>query len=144
MIVNKYKEAIDEFRTLIEGGEDPNVDEVFETVQSMKKVSIFYSCHNMNPWDIWDSLFMDINDVKKEKRNLSDEAVKYCISACFFSILWGQQHITESCESGSKQGEDECLILRKRLDDLMSVMCFLVEGDKNMKVNYSYLRTSDL
>lgn len=70
MIVNKYKEAIDEYRSLIEGDEVPNEDETFDTVQSLKKVSIFYSCHNMNPWAIWDSLFKDIEDAKDSSRYL--------------------------------------------------------------------------
>lgn len=47
-IVNKYKEAIDEYRNLIEGDEEPDEDEIFNVVQSLKKVSIFYACHNMN------------------------------------------------------------------------------------------------
>jgi len=63
-IVNKYKEAIDEYRNLIEGDEEPDEDEIFNVVQSLKKVSIFYSCHNMNPWGIWDSLYKDIEDAK--------------------------------------------------------------------------------
>jgi len=49
---------------LIEGNEEPDEDEIFNVVQSLKKVSIFYSCHNMNPWGIWDSLYKDIEDAK--------------------------------------------------------------------------------
>lgn len=62
--MNKYKEAIDEYRNLIEGDEVPDEDETFNVIQSLKKVSIFYSCHNMNPWNIWDSLYKDIEDAK--------------------------------------------------------------------------------
>lgn len=69
-IVNKYKEAIDEYRNLIEGDEEPDEDEIFNVVQSLKKVSIFYSCHNMNPWGIWDSLYKDIEDAKDPSKYL--------------------------------------------------------------------------
>lgn len=70
-IVNKYKEAIDEYRNLIEGDEEPDEDEIFNVVQSLKKVSIFYACHNMNPWGIWDSLYKDIEDAKDPSKYFS-------------------------------------------------------------------------
>ncbi|XP_020296992.1 cohesin subunit SA-2 isoform X1 [Pseudomyrmex gracilis] len=119
-IVNKYKEAIDEYRNLIEGDEEPDEDEIFNVVQSLKKVSIFYSCHNMNPWGIWDSLYKDIEDAKDPSKCLPYEAVKYCISACFFAILWGQLQVMDA-DSGSR-GEDECRQLKERLHSFMGSM----------------------
>lgn len=69
-IVIKYQEAIDEYRNLIEGNEEPDEDEIFNVVQSLRKISIFYSCHNMNPWNIWDSLYKDIEDAKDPSKYL--------------------------------------------------------------------------
>lgn len=66
----KYQEAIDEYRNLIEGNEEPDEDETFNVIQSLRKVSIFYSCHNMNPWGIWDSLYKDIEDAKDPSKYL--------------------------------------------------------------------------
>ncbi|XP_020708068.2 cohesin subunit SA-1 isoform X2 [Athalia rosae] len=140
MIVNKYKEAIDEYRSLIQGDEVPNEDETFDVVQSLKKVSIFYSCHNMNPWGIWDSLFKDIEDAKDPARCLPHEAVKYCISACFFAILWGQHHLMEAVDSGTKRGEDECRELKERLHSLMGIMRHFVGGDGSGLVSPPILR----
>ncbi|KAI4493092.1 hypothetical protein M0802_009642 [Mischocyttarus mexicanus] len=129
-IVNKYKEAIDEYRNLIEGDEEPDEDEIFNVVQSLKKVSIFYSSHNMNPWGIWDSLYKDIKDAKDPSKCLPHEAVKYCISACFFAILWGQHHLMEATDSGSR-GEDECHQLKERLHSFMASMRHFVSGDNS-------------
>ncbi|XP_015171722.1 PREDICTED: cohesin subunit SA-2 isoform X1 [Polistes dominula] len=129
-IVNKYKEAIDEYRNLIEGDEEPDEDEIFNVVQSLKKVSIFYSSHNMNPWGIWDSLYKDIKDAKDPSKCLPHEAVKYCISACFFAILWGQHHLMEATDSGSR-GEDECRQLKERLHSFMASMRYFVSGDNS-------------
>lgn len=39
-IVNKYKEAIDEYRNLIEGDEEPDEDEIFNVVQSLDRKSV--------------------------------------------------------------------------------------------------------
>lgn len=60
--VNRYKEAIDDWRNLIDGEEVPNEDEIFSVVVSLKKVSILYSCHNLNPWGIFDSLYEDLDE----------------------------------------------------------------------------------
>lgn len=38
LCVNRYKEAIDEYRSLIEGGETPDADELFNVVNSLRKV----------------------------------------------------------------------------------------------------------
>lgn len=60
--VNQYKEAIDEWRNLIAGQMTPDEDEIFNIVSSLKKVSILYSCHNLNPWNLFDSLYQDIDE----------------------------------------------------------------------------------
>lgn len=60
--VNRYKEAIDDWRNLIAGEEVPNEDEIFNIIVSLKKVSILYSCHNLNPWGIFDSLYEDLDE----------------------------------------------------------------------------------
>lgn len=60
--VNRYREAIDDWRNLIAGEEVPNEDEIFNIIVSLKKVSILYSCHNLNPWGIFDSLYEDLDE----------------------------------------------------------------------------------
>ncbi|XP_042863250.1 cohesin subunit SA-2-like isoform X2 [Penaeus japonicus] len=88
MVVNKYKEANDEYLTLIDGEEEPDEDETFALVSSVKKVSIFYSCHNMGPCNIWDSLYKNISYAIDGSKSLPEEATKYCISSCFFGVMW--------------------------------------------------------
>jgi cohesin complex subunit SA-1/2 len=38
------------------GEEEPDDDERFALTSSLKKVSIFYNCHDMGKWNIWDGL----------------------------------------------------------------------------------------
>lgn len=61
-------------------------------------------------------------------RCLPYEAVKYCISACFFAILWGQNHLMDAVDSGNR-GEDECRQLKERLHSFMGSMRYFVSGD---------------
>ncbi|XP_043289735.1 cohesin subunit SA-2 isoform X2 [Venturia canescens] len=127
-IVNRYKEAIDDYRTVIDGADVPDEDEIFNVVQSLKKVSIFYGSHNLNPWNIWTSLYKDIEDAKDPSRGFPNEAIKYCMSACFFSILWGQNNLIEAGDTGAR-GEEEARQLRERLLSFMDSMRYFVVGD---------------
>ncbi|KAJ8713233.1 hypothetical protein PYW07_013603 [Mythimna separata] len=89
MCVNRYKEAIDEYRSLIEGGETPDADEVFNVINSLRKVSIMYMCHNLNDTNIWDSLFEDLPKcVKENETQMPPQALVYVVRACFYSVLW--------------------------------------------------------
>lgn len=97
-IVNKYKEAIDEYRNLIEGDEEPDEDEIFNVVQSLKKVSIFYSCHNMNPWGIWDSLYKDIEDAKDPSKY--EYSVYYTQRFCLrVRVFYRMTFIPDACRT---------------------------------------------
>ncbi|CAG2055041.1 unnamed protein product, partial [Timema podura] len=190
MIVNKYKEAVDEWRSLIEGEETPDEDETFNVVHSLKKVSIFSQCHNLGHWNIWESIYKDIVEAKDGNKSLPEEdaamacalsvvmtcskrqrrrkwgwvckvlqndpyyahkllteltiedgsgfrnftrmsptgfevilqmAVKYCICACFFGILWDLRHLEELMESGSN-GTQELASLKHNLNNFMEAM----------------------
>lgn len=64
MIVTSYKDAIDDWRNLLLGEETPEADEIFNVISSLKKVSLFYACHNLNQWNLWQSLFQDVKVCK--------------------------------------------------------------------------------
>lgn len=129
-IVIKYKEAIGEFRYAVDGNEQLTEDDTYRIVQALKKVAIFYSCHDMNNCDIWDSLFRDI---KESRYTLPDEAVKYCISSCFFSILWSQNNLMESSDTDAR-AKEECRKLKSRIDEFMEVMSYLVNTEEDIPI----------
>lgn len=63
--------------------------------------------------------------------------MKYCISACFFAILWGQHHLMEAADSGNR-GEDECRQLKERLHSFMASMRHFVSSDNGTVVSSLY------
>uniref|UniRef100_A0A1A9X0J4 SCD domain-containing protein n=1 Tax=Glossina brevipalpis TaxID=37001 RepID=A0A1A9X0J4_9MUSC len=119
--VNKYKDAIDDWRNLIAGEELPNEDDIYNITISLKVVSILYSSHNLNPWNLFDSLFQDVEECQAKEnpgRNLPNEALVYCIEACYFSISWGLYYVENQCESS--QITEAVKELRSNLDKYMS------------------------
>ncbi|XP_026325154.1 cohesin subunit SA-1 isoform X2 [Hyposmocoma kahamanoa] len=115
MCVNRYKEAIDEFRSLIEGGETPDADEVFNVVNSLRKVSIMYMCHNLNDTNIWDSLFEDLPKcVKGSESRMPPQALVFVVRALFYSLLWSLHELEERAAQGAAVDADAAA-LRERL-----------------------------
>lgn len=156
--VNRYKEAIDDWRNLIAGEEVPNEDEIFNIIVSLKKVSILYSCHNLNPWGIFDSLYEDLDEcqsrtaegkalpnevnflnqflflIKKFHENLIlvVQALVYCIESCYFAITWGLNFLENACEQQNQ--EEASIILQKNLFKFMNVCSELVRSSKVIEI----------
>ena len=53
--------------------EEPNDDEIFALVSSLKKVAIFWSCHNLGPWNLWDPLFNAVREAKDGHQTMPTE-----------------------------------------------------------------------
>merc|ERR1712088_735323 len=106
------------------GDEEPDQDEVFALVSSLKKVSIFYNCHDMGSWNIWPGLLEIVaraRDTLTDKQPLTipEEAVKYCLLGCYFGLLWDKH----SCLASLERGGTEALVseLQTRLASFMAV-----------------------
>jgi len=100
-IVNGYKESLDTYSSLLSGDEQPEEDERFALVSSLKKISIFYNCHDMSSLNIWDGLLKNIGASHEAVSEgavlpLPSEAVKYCIDGCFFGLLWDKMEALEN------------------------------------------------
>ena len=76
---NGFKEANDEYMNLLQGKEEPNEDERFNLVSSLKKVECFYNPHNMSQWRIWESMFDILLKLKECLAN--NEEVKIPVEA---------------------------------------------------------------
>ncbi|XP_049874422.1 cohesin subunit SA-1 [Pectinophora gossypiella] len=114
MCVNRYKEAIDDYRSLIEGGETPDADEVFNVINSLRKVSIMYMCHNLNDTNIWDSLFEDLPKcVKQNETQMPPQALVYVVRALFYSVLWSLHELEERAAGPAQDAA--AAALRERL-----------------------------
>lgn len=135
LCVNRYKEAIDDWRNLIAGEETPDDDEIYNVNISLRKVSILYSCHNLNPCGLFDSLFQDIDDCHSGgmgERGLPKEALTYCIDACFFSLSWGLYYLENQCESGTFQ---QCAAeLKTNLHKYMAACTALVKSGEKIEI----------
>lgn len=107
--INRYKESIDDWRNLIAGEEVPDEDEIYNVIISLKKVAILYSCHNLNPWNVFESIFQDIDECQAGtlpiEKCLPAEALVYCIESSFFFITWALHSLEHNSEPSLMQLE---------------------------------------
>lgn len=123
----KYNRWIKHF--LIAGEETPNEDDIYNITITLKVLSILYSSHNLNPWDLFKSLFRDVEEAQCKdnvERCLPNEALAYCIEACYFSISWGLYYVENDCEALNVA--TAVAELRSNLDSFMSA-CFELTRD---------------
>uniref|UniRef100_A0AAG5DF34 SCD domain-containing protein n=1 Tax=Anopheles atroparvus TaxID=41427 RepID=A0AAG5DF34_ANOAO len=144
--VNRYREAIDDYRTLIAGDEIPNEDEIYNVSISLKKVSNLYASHNLNPWNLFDSLYQDIEERvagNKPDEGIPKDALVYCIEACFFSINWGLHHLETAMDRS--QVAQEAHELSCNLHKYMNACNHLVRYDREPTVQEAaYMSICDL
>lgn len=117
MCVNRYKEAVDDYRSLLEGGETPDADELFSLTNSLRKVSIMYMCHNLNDTHIWDSLYEDLPRCVAGGgvEGVPAQALVYVLRACFYSVLWSLHELQErGGDAGALRGRLRAFAARCR------------------------------
>ncbi|XP_026468495.1 cohesin subunit SA-1-like [Ctenocephalides felis] len=119
--VDKYNYAMDDWRNIINGDETPDDDETFNVVNSLKKISILYSCHNINHKNLWQSIIIDIIECQNgiTDKSLPSEALKYCIEACYFSLIWDLATIETNTDPVDCASSIQTL--RSRLDQYIHV-----------------------
>ncbi|KAJ8958875.1 hypothetical protein NQ318_019642 [Aromia moschata] len=162
MIVASYKEAIDDWRNLLLGEETPNADEIFNVVSSLKKVSMFYACHNLNQWSLWDTLFQDFKvsefsvgielpitktpppPIQDIESGLPPEALKYCLSSCYYYLLWGLRDLEVTAENGSLT-HSTIQELRDKLDEFIDASQMLIRSSPHILIKEeAYIGLCDL
>lgn len=71
----------------LQGEETPDVDDVSNVTIGLRKVSILYSCHNLNACSLFASLFKDIDDYRSGV--IGDKGLSADVSVQFTKIFFG-------------------------------------------------------
>ncbi|XP_041354006.1 cohesin subunit SA-1-like isoform X2 [Gigantopelta aegis] len=109
-LVVKHREAMQDFFT---EGEQPDEEEMFALLASLKRISAFYGCHDLSSWEVYDSLFQVVKSAN-EKSAIPDEITCKAMGACQNAILWNLQKLNENDPK-----KDQRKQVKKRLANLM-------------------------
>jgi cohesin complex subunit SA-1/2 len=91
-LCNKYKEAVENFSLNPVGDEEKLL-----IIMQLKKISVFYSCHDLTSWGLWDDMFDRwIRSANTDPDEVPFNAVKYAISACHMGLVWELHLLSQS------------------------------------------------
>merc|ERR1719414_2769538 len=127
IISNHFKEANDEYVNILLGKEDPDEDEMFNLVSSLKKVEWFSNAHSMSQCKIWESMFDLLTKYKESIANSEElkipvEAVKSSLCACYYGLIWDKIYL-ESDENRERDSiANEVKRLRNDFDRYLKAM----------------------
>jgi cohesin complex subunit SA-1/2 len=129
-LCNKYKEAVESFSLNPVGDEEKLL-----VIMQLKKISVFYSCHDLTSWGLWDDMFDRwIRSANTEPDEVPFNAVKYAISACHMGLVW-ELHLL----SQSRTPTDNAQNVKIKLFEFMTEMRSLLNHQSDEleeEVNY--------
>ena len=74
-------------------GDEPDENDTFALLVSLKRIYAFYMSHDLNAWNLWDSLFSIVH-AGYESCNIPEQIIKFSIACCNMSILWFLESIS--------------------------------------------------
>ncbi|KAL7305350.1 hypothetical protein TKK_0002478 [Trichogramma kaykai] len=123
-IMDSYKNTTTDFQKIVNSGSPPSEDDIFNICKSLSKVAVFSSYYDMNEFDIWDTCFESISD---SDHQLPIAAIVSCFEACYFSLIWLLNYLTENADFDN-QSKDKCQLLKERLRNFILCMMYYLDN----------------
>ena len=120
-LASKYKEAADAFPS-----EDQSDEEVLLVVV-LKKLSIFFACHDLTSWNLWDDIFDRwIKGANSDPESVPTEAVKHAIVTCHMGLVWELHLLSESRNSINAN------VVSGKINEFMTQMKLIMRNDRDV------------
>ena len=134
-LVQRYKEAFQDF---FQEGDEPDEDDAYALMASLKRIYAFASCHDLNSWSLWDSLFL-IMKGGQEGTGVPDEIVCKAICCCAMSIMWYLDALDDSNPDKAAMKE-----LKKRITNFMRLCHELLFNQHDRIQEEAYITICDM
>lgn len=134
-LVVKFHESVQDF---FAEGEQPDDEEVFALLASLKRVYAFYCCHDLSNWELWDELF-HIVEMANKGANITEDIVCKAVSSCSMAVLWYLNRVNED-----NPDKDTMKLLKQRLEQLMKNCHELLFYQKEKVGEEAYVTICDL
>ncbi|TRZ00970.1 hypothetical protein DNTS_021546 [Danionella cerebrum] len=106
-------EQVDKFNRLLEDflqeGEDPDEDDAYQVLSTLKRITAFYNAHDLSKWDLFTSNYKLLN-TGIENGDMPEQIVVHALQCTHYVILWSLAKVSE----GSSKKED-MVTLRKQM-----------------------------
>jgi cohesin complex subunit SA-1/2 len=133
-LAHKYKEATEQYMAATGGDEEVTVTTM------IKKIAVFYSCHDLTQWSLWDDLFERwIRGANQDPDDVPVEAVKWAISATHMGLVWDLHLLSEARNSGSN-----AMTVRQKVHEYMMQMKQMMMQERDVLEDEAFITICDL
>ncbi|XP_015788951.1 cohesin subunit SA-1 [Tetranychus urticae] len=138
LVLQKYKKAVRSFTAYPDGR-----DEREDVVINLKKLAALISCLDLNLYEIWKIVFENfIRGIGSENAdNVPEDAIKYSINICYYSLIWSLHDSKSNSEVGSEENYSE---VRNRLADFVAELRILLSYPSEEIAREAYFTLCDL
>uniref|UniRef100_A0A674NK08 STAG2 cohesin complex component a n=1 Tax=Takifugu rubripes TaxID=31033 RepID=A0A674NK08_TAKRU len=105
-LVDKFNKLLEDF---LQEGEEPDEDDVYQVLSTLKKISAFHNAHDLSTWDLFTSNYRLLN-TGLQNGDMPEQIVIHAMQCTHYIILW---HLAKVSDSNSLKGD--MVTLRKQM-----------------------------
>uniref|UniRef100_A0A3Q3X0P1 Cohesin subunit SA n=1 Tax=Mola mola TaxID=94237 RepID=A0A3Q3X0P1_MOLML len=105
-LVDKFNRLLDDF---LQEGEEPDEDDAYQVLSTLKKISAFHNAHDLSKWDLFASNYRLLN-TGLQNGDMPEQIVIHAMQCTHYIILW---HLAKVSDSSSLKGD--MVTLRKQM-----------------------------
>ncbi|TKS83482.1 THO complex subunit 2 [Collichthys lucidus] len=105
-LVDKFNRLLEDF---LQEGEEPDEDDAYQVLSTLKKISAFHNAHDLSKWDLFTSNYRLLN-TGLQNGDMPEQIVIHAMQCTHYIILW---HLAKVSDSSSLKGD--MATLRKQM-----------------------------
>uniref|UniRef100_A0A3B4XPM8 Cohesin subunit SA n=1 Tax=Seriola lalandi dorsalis TaxID=1841481 RepID=A0A3B4XPM8_SERLL len=112
-LVDKFSRLLEDF---LQEGEEPDDDDAYQVLSTLKKISAFHNAHDLSKWDLFTSNYRLLN-TGLQNGDMPEQIVIHAMQCTHYIVLW---HLAKVSDGSSLKGD--MVTLRKQMR-AFSLMC---------------------
>lgn len=116
------------------------VSEEQAVITIIKKLAVFYACHDLTTWNLWDDLFNRwIKGANQDPDEVPVEAVQHAISVTHMALVWNLHRLVEARNSCAN-----AMTVKQMLNDYMREMKSMMQQEREVLEEEAFTSICDL
>uniref|UniRef100_A0A674MTY4 Cohesin subunit SA n=1 Tax=Takifugu rubripes TaxID=31033 RepID=A0A674MTY4_TAKRU len=91
-LVDKFNKLLEDF---LQEGEEPDEDDVYQVLSTLKKISAFHNAHDLSTWDLFTSNYRLLN-TGLQNGDMPEQIVIHAMQCTHYIILWHLAKVSDS------------------------------------------------
>ncbi|XP_069468760.1 cohesin subunit SA-2 isoform X1 [Ambystoma mexicanum] len=110
-LADKFNRLLEDFLQEVCNGEDPDEDDAYQVLSTLKRITAFHNAHDLSRWDMFGSNYKLLK-IGIENGDMPEQIVTHALQCTHYVILW---QLAKISESGSTKEELQTLKRQMRV-----------------------------